>query len=79
MTAPVDPAGLLDELRAFVRRFVVLPGEHEARAIALWTAHTWAFAAAHSTAYLIVLSPEKRSGKTRLLEVLELSSRSRGG
>jgi Protein of unknown function (DUF3631) len=37
--------------------------------------HTWAFKAAHATPYLAVESPEKQSGKTRLLEVLELVCR----
>jgi Protein of unknown function (DUF3631) len=62
---------LLDALFAFVRRFVVL-SDDQAAAIALWIAHTHAFEAADCTPYLHVHSAEKRSGKTRLLEVLEL-------
>ena len=38
----------------------------------LWAAHTHAFDAFNCTPYLAISSPEKRSGKTRLLEVLEL-------
>jgi hypothetical protein len=68
--APVEVAELLDEIMAFVRRFVVLPGKHEAVAVALFVLHSWALDGAHATPYLLVLSPEKRSGKTRLLEVL---------
>ena len=34
--------------------------------------HTWALDAAHATPYLVILSPTKRSGKTRLEETLEL-------
>jgi hypothetical protein len=41
-------------------------------ALALWIAHTHALAGAHATPYLLVVSPERRSGKTRLLEVVEL-------
>jgi hypothetical protein len=37
--------------------------------------HTWAFSSAHATPYLFVKSPQRRSGKTRLLEVLELVCR----
>jgi Protein of unknown function (DUF3631) len=62
---------LLDDLRAFVRRFVVLT-EAQADAITLWIAHTHVFDVFGITPYLAVTSAEKRSGKTRLLEVLEL-------
>lgn len=61
----------LDDVVRFVRRFVVL-NEAQADAIALWTAHTHAAEAADTTPYLLLSSAEKRSGKTRLLEVLEL-------
>jgi len=62
---------LLDDLVAFVRRFVVLSRE-QSDAVALWIFHTHAFDAADTTPYLAITSAEKRSGKTRLLEVLEL-------
>lgn len=64
-------AVLLDEVRAFVLRFVVLD-DAQADAVALWVAHTHVFDAFGCTPYLAVTSAEKRSGKTRLLEVLEL-------
>ena len=62
---------ILDDVVHFVRRFVVL-SENQADALALWIAHTHAFEAADATPYLTVTSAEKRSGKTRLLEVAEL-------
>ena len=62
---------LLDDVARFVRRFVVLT-EAQADTLALWVAHTHAFEAAETTPYLAITSAEKRSGKTRLLEVLEL-------
>jgi Protein of unknown function (DUF3631) len=62
---------LLDDVAAFVRRFVVLD-ERQADAIALWVAHTHAAEAAETTPYILFTSAEKRSGKTRALEVLEL-------
>jgi hypothetical protein len=68
----INTGELLDLVLAFVGRYVVLPGEHEATALALWIAHTHALAGAHATPYLLVVSPERRSGKTRLLEVVEL-------
>jgi len=69
-------AELLEAVEGTLRRYVVLPGEAEACALALWVAHSWAFDAAFATPYLTVLSPERRSGKTLLLEVLELLVRS---
>ena len=63
---------LLDDVTAFVGRYVVLPDEAERIAIALFTLHTWAFGAAHATPYLVVVSPERRTGKTRLLDVLRV-------
>jgi len=68
----VDGAQALDDVEAFIRRYVVFGSGAQAVAVALWTAHTHAFAAAEATPYLSVTSPEKRSGKTRLQEVLEL-------
>lgn len=65
------PAALLDDVRAFIRRYVVLD-DAQADAVALWAAHTHALDAAEATPYLVITSAEKRSGKTRLLEVLEL-------
>jgi hypothetical protein len=62
---------ILDELAGFVRRFVVV-SEAQADAVAIWIAHTHCFDAAEQTPYLAICSAEKRSGKTRLLEVLEL-------
>jgi hypothetical protein len=62
---------VLGELVALVRRYVVLT-EPQAVAWALWVAHTHALEAAEQTPYLSITAPERRSGKTRLLEVSEL-------
>lgn len=64
-------ATLLEDVARFVRRFVVLTDDQSV-AVALWVAHTHAFQAAECTPYIAVTSAEKKSGKTRLLEVLEL-------
>ncbi len=65
-------AKLLPEVEEFIRRFVTLPSEAAYLTVALWVLHTAAFEAAHATPYLAIESPEKRCGKTRLLEVLDL-------
>jgi hypothetical protein len=69
--SPEDTARLLEAIVGLVDRFVVLPLA-QAVAVALWVLHTWAFDAADATPYLLISSAEKRSGKTRLLELLEL-------
>jgi hypothetical protein len=60
---------LLQDVRAFVRRYVVLTNE-QATTVALWTLHTHVVHALGITPYLAVTSAEKGSGKTLLLEVL---------
>jgi len=70
--APPDTADLLGGVGALIERYVVLPCAEAKVAITLFVAHTWAFEAAHATPYVAVVSPEKRSGKTRLIEVLQL-------
>src|SRR5215204_2550337 len=62
---------ILEDLRVFIRRFVVLT-DAQADAVTLWVAHTHPIEAFSCTPYLAITSGEKRSGKTRLLEVLEL-------
>jgi hypothetical protein len=62
---------ILDEIAAFIWRFVIL-SKSERLVISLWIAHTWALDATDTTPYLAVTSPVMQSGKTRLLEILEL-------
>jgi hypothetical protein len=70
---PFDGASalLLDDVVRFIRRVVVMTDEQVA-AVALWVAHAYAIDAAEVTPYLTVTSALKRSGKTQLLETLEL-------
>lgn len=65
-------AGLLDEVAAFLARFVAFPSDAALTAAALWIAHTHAIDSAESTPRIAFLSPEPASGKTRALEVSEL-------
>jgi Protein of unknown function (DUF3631) len=66
-----EGAALLDEVAGLLGRFVVMSGAQR-DAGALWVVHGHALDAAGMTPYLAITSPEKRSGKTRLLEVLAL-------
>jgi hypothetical protein len=68
-------AELIGEVEALLERFVVLPNNDAKIALALFVLHTWAFEAAHATPYIIVLSAEKQSGKSRLMELLAFVTR----
>jgi hypothetical protein len=67
-----DSAKLLDEVRAFVQRFVAFPTPACLNAVTLWIAHAHLVAVGENSPRLALLSPEPGSGKTRTLEVLEL-------
>jgi hypothetical protein len=64
-------AALLSDIKAFLLRFVVYPGEHEANAHTLWIGHCWFMARWESTPRIAFLSPEPASGKSRALEITE--------
>jgi uncharacterized protein DUF3631 len=66
----VDGAGLLGELHAALCRYVVFPGPQAADAVTLWTAATHAQPAWEHAPRLAVVSPLKRCGKSRLLDVV---------
>ncbi len=67
-----DGAALLDDVEGFLGTYVAFPSEHARIAVTLWACHSHLIAAATSTPRLALLSPEPGSGKTRVLEVLEL-------
>lgn len=83
MTEPVPPpcsspqqfelngAELLDRVRAVIDRYVILPSDEVADAVALWIAATHAQLAWAHAARLVIRAPEKRCGKSRLLDVAE--------
>ncbi len=69
---PATLANLLERISGFVSNYVVFANKQQLHAVALWIAHTHLIEQFDCTAYLSVQSPEKRSGKTRLFECLEL-------
>jgi len=72
---PVDPALLLSEIAAAVRRFIVCPGEVP-HAVALWSAMTWFMDSVQVAPLAVITAPEKRCGKSQLLNVIgKLSAR----
>lgn len=68
----LDGAATLDDTRSFINRFCAFPDQHCLTAVTLWAAHSHMTATFHTTPRLAVVSPELGSGKTRVLEVLEL-------
>lgn len=70
---PVDGGDLLEELVKLFQRFLILPA-HAVVALALWTLHTYVLDAFEVTPYLLITSALMRSGKTRVLEILECVS-----
>ena len=69
---PINGASLLAVTESFIRRFCVFPDEHALVAVTLWAAHAHMVEHFHTTPRLALLSPEAGSGKTRVLEVLDL-------
>ncbi|MEU4828112.1 DUF3631 domain-containing protein [Actinomadura sp. NPDC023710] len=67
----IDGAALLDALRAALTRYVILPTPQAADAVTLWIAATHAQPAWPHAPRLVIRAPEKRCGKSRLLDVVE--------
>jgi Protein of unknown function (DUF3631) len=65
-------ADLLDDVYAFLSRFVAYPSQAAHVAHTLWIGHAHLMDAWESTPRIAFLSPEPGSGKTRALEVSEL-------
>jgi hypothetical protein len=69
---PPDGAAVLNHAEAYIRRFCSFPDEHALVAVTLWAAHAHMVETFYTTPRLALLSPEAGSGKTRVLEVIDL-------
>jgi putative DNA primase/helicase len=65
----VDGEDILNALTSTVKRFIVCDDEY-AKAVALWIVHTWAIGYSNIAPILMITAPEKRCGKTVLLEFI---------
>jgi Protein of unknown function (DUF3631) len=65
----------LDGAAAWLQRYLSVPSEHCITVLALWAAHTHAAKSFYVTPRLIIDSAEPESGKTRVLELLNLITR----
>ncbi|MEV4418228.1 DUF3631 domain-containing protein, partial [Catellatospora sp. NPDC049609] len=70
----IDGAALLDRVHAMITRYVILPCPEAADAVTLWIAATHAQDAWAYAPRLVIRAPEKRCGKSRLLDVVEGAS-----
>lgn len=68
---PIDGADLLGELHAAFGKYVVFPSPEAHDAVVVWCAATHAQDAWEHAPRLALVSPEKRCGKSRVLDVAE--------
>jgi hypothetical protein len=73
MTADHGTA-LLTRLHEALTRYVVMPSEHATNAVVLWIAATHAQPAWAHAPRLVIRAPERRCGKSRLLDIVEATS-----
>jgi hypothetical protein len=72
-SAPVaDGAELLDDIQDTLTKFVVFPSEAAAVGATLWTVATHGLPAWQHGTRLVIKSPQKRCGKSRLLDLARL-------
>ena len=69
---PTDGAELLDAVYEALTRYVIFPSEASAVAVTLWVTATHALPAWQHATRLIIKSPQKRCGKSRLLDIARL-------
>jgi putative DNA primase/helicase len=65
----VDGAALLDDIRNTIGRFIICEPETKVAAT-LWIAFTWLIDAAQVAPLAVITAPEKRCGKTQLLDLI---------
>ncbi|MFF4810562.1 DUF3631 domain-containing protein [Micromonospora chersina] len=70
-----DDAKLLAKVRSAVTRYVALPSPHIETAVTLWIAATHAVDVLNTAPRLVIRSPEKRCGKSRLLDLVTALAR----
>ncbi len=67
---PVEGKGLVQEIQTVIRSHVIL-SDREALAVALWILTSYVFRQFRICPRLLISSPEKRCGKTTLLETIQ--------
>lgn len=67
---PEDGAALLNDVRAWLARYIGVVREDDLDLLTLWAAHTWLVEVTYTTPRLEITSPVHESGKTTVLEHL---------
>ncbi|MFC0624736.1 DUF3631 domain-containing protein [Kribbella deserti] len=67
----IDGAELLDEVSRTISRYVILPSTSALVAVVLWIAATHGVPAWNCAPRLVIRAPERRCGKSRLLDTVE--------
>jgi hypothetical protein len=70
-TRPADGTLILGQLHTALTRYVILPSPAATVAVVLWIAATHAQQAWQHAPRLVIRAPEKRCGKSRLLDIVE--------
>ena len=65
----LDGAQLLDRVHATLTKYVAFADRHQPVAVTLWTAATHGMPAWQHATRLVITSPQKRCGKSRLMDV----------
>lgn len=68
----MNELNLVEKIAALIERFVFIKGKQVYRLLALWVIQTHLYKDFEYTGYIFAYSPEPESGKSRLLEVLDL-------
>lgn len=72
--SPVKSEELLDEIESTIERFIICDEETRAAA-ALWITFTWFIDHVHVAPLAVITAPEKRCGKSQLLDLMGKMSR----
>lgn len=72
--SPVDGAAVLDEMLELIRRFIVCE-DATAQATVLWIVFTWFTDHVKVAPLAVITAPEKRCGKSQLLDAISRMSR----
>ncbi len=70
--SPPDIGACLTRIVQVLKRYIAFPVESQAYVVAVWVAHSWGIESFDYTPYLHIYSPEKRCGKTLVLDILKM-------
>jgi hypothetical protein len=70
--SPPDISACLTRIVQVLKRYIAFPAESQAYVVAVWVAHSWGIDSFDYTPYLHIYSPEKRCGKTLVLDILKM-------